>query len=104
MKPPESNGSQEPNEPNEPEEPDDSPIVRLLCSIFAYSVSMGAGALSFAVIMFLLQTGVLFRPIAKYNLHHIEESNRRIVLWTKIAAIAGAAGGVWFLAVYVKRK
>jgi hypothetical protein len=47
---------------------------------------------------------VLFRPIAKYNLHHIEESNRRIVLWTKIAAIAGAAGGVWFLAVYVKRK
>jgi hypothetical protein len=63
--------SDEQKETDKPEESEDPPIVRLLCSVFAYSVSMGAGALSFAGIMSLLQTGVLFRPIAKYNLHHI---------------------------------
>lgn len=79
------------------EEKHDHPAVRLLL----YVVGVGLGALALGGLMFLLQTGVLFRPIAKYNMRNIEKSNARIALWTKLAAGAGA---LWALGLCVRHE
>jgi hypothetical protein len=71
---------------------EDHPVVRL----FAYTFGIVSASILAAGFMFLLQTGVLFRPIAKYNMRDAEASNERILHWTKLAACAGAAGGIWY--------
>lgn len=66
--------------------------------LFVYSFGTGLAALVAAGLMFLLQTGVLFRPIAKHNLRDVEASNKRILRWTKLAACLGAGIGIYYSA------
>ena len=66
--------------------------------LFVYAFGTGLAALVAAGLMFLLQTGVLFRPIAKYNMRDVEASNKRILRWTKLAACLGAGIGIYYSA------
>jgi hypothetical protein len=70
----------------------------ILLRLFVYVFCTGLAVVAAAGLMFLLQTGVLFRPIAKYNMRDIEGSNKRILLWTKLAGLAGAGVGIYFSA------
>lgn len=91
-----------PEPPEAPEDENDPLIVRIFCFIFSYTVSIGIGAGVFAAVMFMLQTGLIFRSVARYNLQNIPESNQRILVWTKLAGAAGAVAGAWWLFNYSK--
>lgn len=47
-----------------------------------------------ALVVFLQQSGVGSKTLARHNMKDIEKSNRRILLCTKIAGGLGAAAGI----------
>ena len=77
----------------------DHPVIRLF--LYAFGVALSVFVVS--GFMFLLQSGVFYRPLAEYNLRDTEKSDQRIAFYTKLSAVVGAAVGIGVCARYEYR-
>lgn len=68
----------------------------ILARLFVYAFGTSLAIVAAGGLMFLAQSGVFSRSLAKRNMRDVEGSNKRILFWTKVAAIAGAGGGIYY--------